>query len=179
MPSFNNEKEKTLWKGGVNRSVIRTRNTIGIIFSLLPLIIGVVLFLVLKNKGELFSSIFLAVDIGSIGLIIMIFTFVSSAELKKRQYIITNEKISVFSGLLSYSKRSINIENITGYDYIYTFLDRHSAIDCASVDFTSPSIHTQSYVSGKTASKYCFLHIGKEEAEKVIEILNKLKKEKK
>ena len=176
MPSFNNEKEKTLWKGGVNRSVIRTRNAIGIILSLLPLIAGIVLF-VLQKKNEF---LYPAVSFTFLGVVAFIIILVTSAELKKRQYIITNEKISVFSGLFSYSKRSINIENITGYDYIYTFLDRHSSIDCASVDFTSPSIHTQSYMSRKeTTSKYCFKHIGKEEAEKVIEILNKLKKEKK
>lgn len=179
MNSFDSD-EKVLWQGGVNKKYIKTSSFIFGIICFLIFIIGIVLLYLTKKTSSYYNDEDVSIKIiCSTFLITMIISWILAiTSLKKYKYIITNKRIIVFSGLLNYAQRSLNIQEITGYDFIYSFLDKFSSIDCASIDFTSPSIHTQSYNARAGMSQFCFRHIGKIESENVMKILNDLKNQK-
>ena len=94
------------------------------------------------------------------------------------RYKLTNKRIIVSSGLLVLSERSLYFADITGYEYVHTILDRIKYFDSASIDFSSPSIHLAETNKFAQTSRYCLLHIGKDEAKKVIEMIKAIKEKK-
>lgn len=171
------DDEEILWQGVVNKNIYRAYIIlwlIPIILFLLPcaILLGV-FYSEIQGQGTGTSYI---VSYLIFALTILLGMFISIASLKKKKYMITNKRICVESGILIHKASSIDIKDISGFDYMYTFLDKIKSLDTASIDFSSPSIHTQSYYPHpSTSSKFAFKYIGRSEAVKVVNILKELK----
>lgn len=162
------ENEKILWQGKVNKKIYKPM----LFFEIVALIISffcTVILIIKFNLDNEETMIMLMLTL-LLFLPLYIYSVLYRKSLEKRKYIITNHRIIIFLGLLTYRKSSLYFKDITGYDYIYTFLDRFETIDCASVDFASPSIHIDNRYN-IASSKYIFAHIGKEEARQVLNIV--------
>jgi|GEM_PF-5482757 len=176
---FLDDDEKLIWEGKVSTKYVKTTAIICLFMALISSIVPILItYFVSKKEPNNSASIwFYFIICLMMAIFYYIMYFALAGFYKHKKYIITNKRIYIITNFINTKTTSLDIEDIKGFEISRSFSDRMKSIDCAGIDFHSPSIHSRSFTAGGIyQSKFAFQHLTQKDANDVLKIIKELKK---